>query len=75
MGIALPALDVPRRTAVLDAVDSLAGQLNPGSQVLALVLKFRLGLMAQPQNFYPVAGTDLPFLDEARAAAWLEASP
>lgn len=43
--------------------------------MLALVLKFRLGLLANPQNFYPVEGTDLLFLNEEAAASWLEASP
>ena len=75
VGMALPALPISRRTAVLDAVDSLAGRLGASSPVLALVLRFRLGLLANPQNFYPAEGADLPFLDEQAAASWLEASP
>ena len=74
VGIALPALSPSRRAAVLDAVDSLASQLSASSPVLALVLSFRLSLIARPQNFYPVEGAEVAFLDEARAAAWLEVS-
>ena len=74
MGIALPALSPSRRAAVLDAVDSLASQLSASSPVLALVLSFRLSLIARPQNFYPGEGEELAFLDEAKAAAWLEVS-
>ena len=69
--IALPALSPSRRAAILDAVDSLASQLSTSSPVLALVLRFRLSLIACPQNFYPVEGADSAFLDEAKAAAWL----
>ncbi len=75
VGTALPALPLPRRTAVLEAIGSLAGRLSASSPVLALVLKFRLGLLADPQNFYPAEGADHPFLDEQAAASWLEASP
>ena len=75
MGTALPALHASRRASVLDAVASLAGRLSASSPALALVLKFRLGLLANPQNFYPVEGTDLLFLNEEAAASWLEASP
>jgi len=31
-------------------------------------------MLAQPQNFYPAEGADLPFLEERTAASWLEAS-
>ena len=72
MGIALPALDALRRKAVLDAVDSLAARLNSRSAVLALVLRFRLDMLAHPQNFYPIEQGSLPFLDEQTAASWLE---
>lgn len=75
VGTALPALPMARRTAVLDAVDSLAGRLGASSPVLTLVLKFRLSLIADPQNFYPAEGAGLPFLEEQAAASWLEASP
>ena len=75
VGMALPALPASRRAAVLEAVDGLAGRLSASSPVLPLVLKFRLGLLANPQNFYPAEGTDSPFLDEQAAASWLEASP
>jgi len=74
VSIALPALDGSKRTAVLDALNSLAGRLNASSPVLALVLKSRLSMLAQPQNFYPAEGADLPFLEERTAALWLEAS-
>ena len=72
MGIALPPLDAPRRKAVLDAVDSLAARLDSSSAVLALVLRFRLELLAHPQYFYPIEEGSLPFLDEHTAASWLE---
>ena len=58
----------------MDAIDSLAGRLSASSPVLALILKFRLGLLADPQNFYPAEGAEFPFLDEQAAASWLEAS-
>lgn len=74
VGIALPALSPARRAAVLDAVDSLASQLSASSPVLALVLSFRLSLITRPQNFYPVEDIEVAFLEEARAAAWLEVS-
>ena len=74
VGIALPALSPSRRAAILDAVDSLAGQLSASSPVLALVLSFRLSLVARPQNFSPVGDAEVAFLDEASAAAWLEVS-
>ena len=74
VSIALPALDGSRRTAILDALNSLAGRLNASSPVLALVLRSRLSMLAQPQNFYPAECADLPFLDERTAASWLEAS-
>ena len=72
---ALPALPTARRTAVLDAIDSLAGRLGASSPVLTLVLKFRLSLIADPQNFYPAEGAAVSFLEEQAAASWLEASP
>ena len=74
VGIALPAVSPSRRAAILAAVDSLASQLSASSPVLALVLSFRLSLIARPQNFYPVEGAESAFLDEGRAAAWLEVS-
>lgn len=72
VGIALPALDAPRRKAILDAVDSLAARLDSSSAVLALVLRFRLDMLAHPQYFYPIEEGSLPFLDEYTAASWLE---
>ncbi len=72
VGVALPALDAPRRKAILDAVDSLAARLDSSSVVLGLVLRFRLDMLAHPQKFYPGEQDSLSFIDEQTAASWLE---